>query len=185
MKTIVPVIIAIKDAINTAAADKSFIYFTCGWRCGEMKSMIFSIAVLNISATQTNPVTITNEIVSIRESRNHPAAKKTVMVAARCIQPLCSSAKKRRIPSQANQKLLTRLRKENCFAFILRKLSVNYTFKSSPSDGYCYPCSGYRRKCKWQRVDAKAAKGCKQHIFLKKYEQCRCCNPQKKFCING
>ena len=50
---------------KTAAADISLISFTFGSIRGEIKSMILSIAVLNISAAHTIPITIISKAYSI------------------------------------------------------------------------------------------------------------------------
>ena len=63
-----PVIMAISAAIKTAAADKSLITLIAGFFFIEIKSAIFSIAVLKISATHTKPTAKINTITSIRET---------------------------------------------------------------------------------------------------------------------
>lgn len=78
-----PVTKAVNAAISTAAADISFISLTCGCRPGEMKSMIFSIAVLNISADHTKPVTSTSIRISLLDKLKYQAPVKTIQVATR------------------------------------------------------------------------------------------------------
>ena len=68
MKTKQPVITAMRAAIKTAAADSSLMVLIFGFNSVEIKSIIFSIAVLNISATHTKPTAKINAIASIRET---------------------------------------------------------------------------------------------------------------------
>lgn len=70
-------------ASNTAAADRSLMYFISGFVSVERKSIIFSMAVLNSSATQTKPVAKTIAIASPPVILNRKAKTITEIVPAR------------------------------------------------------------------------------------------------------
>lgn len=78
-----PVITAISAAIKTAAADKSLMVLIAGFVSFEIKSAIFSIAVLKISDTHTKPIAKVNAIASIRETGQMTDKPITAIVAAK------------------------------------------------------------------------------------------------------
>ena len=78
-----PVITAISAATKTAAADRSLMVLITGFVSFEIKSAIFSIAVLKISATHTKPTAKVNAIASIRETGKMIDKPITAMVAAK------------------------------------------------------------------------------------------------------
>ena len=74
-----PVISAVSEPINTAAADKSFIFLILSCFSGEIKSAIFSIDELMISRQKTSPMEKTIAIHSLAETlKNNPASTTTI-----------------------------------------------------------------------------------------------------------
>ena len=96
-----PVINAVMAATNTAAAEISLMFLISVCCFSEMKSIIFSIAVLNSSAVQTNPVTIQSTIASIVDIATIRAVTPMASVIKKCIRRLCSVARAFRSPLTA------------------------------------------------------------------------------------
>ena len=106
---------AATDATNTAPAETSFMNCIFGFLSNEIKSIIFSMQVLNISATQTNPIAIAKAAVSAAETLDNSETINTATVAARCKIALCPLPIYFLIPAIAYLKLLTRSANENFF----------------------------------------------------------------------
>jgi hypothetical protein len=68
MKMINPIIKAVRELINTAAADKSFTFFIVSCLPGEIKSAKCSMDELIISKVKTIPMDKTIAIQSIADS---------------------------------------------------------------------------------------------------------------------
>ena len=117
-----PVMKAAIDVTSTAAAARSLICLIAGSISGVMKSNVFSIQVLIISASQTIAITITNAIISRREGPNIIIPDNTSMVAARCSLALCSSSKKYLTPAPAYRRLFHLALQENVLSIILKIL---------------------------------------------------------------
>ena len=64
-RIIAPIITAHIAAIRTAAAPRSFAIFANGWLCGEIRSMVASIAVLTNSSEITIIIVRSNMVISI------------------------------------------------------------------------------------------------------------------------
>jgi hypothetical protein len=106
MKINNPIIIAVREATSTAAADRSLINPIAGFSSIEMKSINFSMQVLKISAAQTNPAASVNSIASEVETRNTNVATINRTVAAICNLAFCSVWTHFLIPVKAWPKLL-------------------------------------------------------------------------------
>ena len=81
--------------------------------------MAFSIAVLIISVTYTKAMQKTMQMASIVVNLKRKARISTAIVAARCIQALCSVRKKRQIPRPAKLKLFILAFHENASGLLL------------------------------------------------------------------
>ena len=79
-----PATAAVIAATRTAAAETSFINFICGCLCSDIRSMIFSIAVLKSSATHTKPTANTNTNASEVVTLIQILRAITAIVAIKC-----------------------------------------------------------------------------------------------------
>ena len=129
MKIISPIIAAVMAVINTAPAAKSFTLPIFSFHSGDTTSESFSMAVLNVSAANTDPMQMHIIIHSIwLMSKKNPAIT-TRMAAARCIQALCS-ANSHLIPFAAYTKLLALFLRLNDSFFCCGILRSAYLFNS-------------------------------------------------------
>lgn len=108
----------VNELIRTPAAARSFIFFIVSFLRGEIKSVMFSIAELNISDTNTNPVANITATHSIADNLNIIEAIMTNNAARRWILELCSSLIRILSPLNAGIKLLILFNTENFSSFI-------------------------------------------------------------------
>ncbi len=92
---------AVMAASNTAAAPRSLIVLIFTFFSVEIKSIIFSMAVLNSSLTQTNPTAKVSAIASERDTYKPAARNITTAVPNKWIHALCWLLKKSFMPAKA------------------------------------------------------------------------------------
>ena len=100
-------------AMSTAPAARSLIRLICGWYWREIKSMVFSRAVLIISMIHTRAMQMISSTPSVVLTWKYSESSNTTKDAASWICALWPVRKKWRMPSMAYPKLFSRAFQEN------------------------------------------------------------------------